>query len=361
MTGQQVSSLGDPRGKRREWRVLLVRALLVVGLFAIAGGLLLLAAPQAHADPQEECRGVEVALGVGGYRCRIDGGFEGIVYIRGQEPGGSSPDSPGFHGPAQPITIDCSSVGTLTLGNYGLYNYCHGTDFRPGPSGLLWDCSDPFVPIPVSLDPSVLDDYAAACLSQDTPPSPPQEQPDQSCYAQARNALRLPRPQIEVNPDMGLTGLTSYFWIANYRDDMQLSRSFSVSCSIGEWRAVSAHLNAWVVRYRWDFGDGWGMTSTTPGAPWPEWLSEIYHVYERSSLQQPDQKYLVRVWAFWQGSFTLDAERLRCTTREDGSQQCWTERRTFGPYDLGETYIVGRLRYPVQQAQSVIVDPSVQQ
>jgi hypothetical protein len=194
-------------------------------------------------------------------------------------------------------------------------------------------------------------------MPREGPPSPPSHQPERACVDQAKAALNPPRPQIQVNPGMGLTGLPSYFWISNYSDDMRMSKPFSVSCWIGEWRAVSGYLSAQVVRYLWDFGDGWGMTTTTPGAAWPEWVSEVYHTYERSSLQQPDQKYLVRVWAFWRGSFTLDAEREQCTTDENGRRRCVTERRTFGPYDLGEIYIVGRLRYPVQQLQSVLTAP----
>lgn len=320
----------------------------------------MVAAPQAYADDPSGCVAV-AGPGYGGYGCNTGYGFVAGVYIEGQEPGSSSPGSPGSYRPAQPI--DCSSVGsTPTLGNYWLYNYCNGTSWRPGPSGTLWDCSTIFSPgggrgLPLEGDPQQIQDYMSACNPENRPPSPEQEQPEQRCRDQARSALNPPRPQIEVNPRLGLTGLPSYFWLSNYQDDMRKSASFPASCSIGEWRAVSGRLDAQVVRYFWDFGDGWGMTTTTPGAAWPEWISEVYHTYERSSLQQPDQKYLVRVWAFWQGSFTLQAERERCITGQDGRQQCTTERRTFGPYDLGEIYIVGRLRYPVQQAQSVIIAP----
>jgi hypothetical protein len=54
-------------------------------------------------------------------------------------------------------------------------------------------------------------------------PSPPSHQPEQPCFDQAKAALSPPRPQIEVNPSVGLTGLPSYFWISNYSDDMRMS------------------------------------------------------------------------------------------------------------------------------------------
>jgi len=291
-------------------------------------------APQAYAGDPRGCVAVEEP-GYGGYGCRTEGGFVAGVYIGGQapgssspgNPGGSTPGSPGSYRPARPI--DCSSVGSQpTPGNLWLYNYCNGANWRMGPSGRLYDCDRL-----AELYQFITDvDAAIACSDQqregtqgrEQPPAGPTEQPEQRCRDQARSALNPPRPQIEVNPRLGLTGLPSYFWLSNYQDDMRKSASFPASCSIGEWRAVSGRLDAQVVRYFWDFGDGWGMTTTTPGAAWPEWISEVYHTYERSSLQQPDQKYLVRVWAFWQGSFTLQAERERCITGQDGRQQCTT-------------------------------------
>ena len=200
-------------------------------------------------------------------------------------------------------------------------------------------------------------DFLRACNPEQQAGSGGQETPPAQCYQEARSKLRPPTPVIGVNPQLGLTGLKSFFWLENYTDDMRLSRTVSVSCQIGEWQGVSARIDAWVARYHWSFGDGWGMDSATPGAPWPEWESEIYHVYERSSLQQPGQKYLVRVWAYWQGNFTVTAERESCVTNSDGSRTCTTERRNFGPYSLGEIAVIGRLSYPVQQAQSVIQAP----
>jgi hypothetical protein len=357
MRGEEVRTAKGPVAKRRRGRwSLLARALLVLALAAIGGGLLaFMEVPQAYADSWEKCRTVE-GPGYGGYGCNTGKGFEAGVYIVGYNPPTNNPGSPGQ--PAQPI--DCSSVGNVpTLTNYWLYNYCHGTNWQYSPStGLLVPCPD--AGLGLSVGPSTGTYGLAlgeACMPREGPPSPPSHQPEQACVDQARAALNPPRPQIGVNPGVGLTGLPSYFWISNYQDDMRRSASFPASCSIGEWRAVSGYLNAQVVRYLWDFGDGWGMTTTTPGAAWPEWVSEVYHTYERSSLQQPDQKYLVRVWAFWRGSFTLDAEREQCTTDERGRRRCFTERRTFGPYDLGEIYIVGRLRYPVQQLQSVLTAP----
>jgi hypothetical protein len=179
------------------------------------------------------------------------------------------------------------------------------------------------------------------------------------CLDAREAARRFPTPEIGVNPELGLTGLVSYFWLRNYRDHMQMSVSVNVNCTFGsEWRGATAQVDAWVVGYYFSFGDGTGMWSPTPGAPWPEWLSEVQHTYERSSLQQPDQKYQVRAWAFWEGRFTVRAWREVCQTDSQGNETCQTEWRTFGPYPLGQVQKLGRLPYPVQQAQSVIVDPN---
>lgn len=293
--------------------------------------------------------------------CHQGGEYVVEVGISGETPPSYSPGSPPSSGSGGQVPIDCSSIRAPNLSNWWVYNYCNGTAWRPGPSGLLWDCAG-LVSLtggatPLPLTEEQVQDFLQACNLKQQAGSGGQETPPAQCYQEARSKLRPPAPVIGVNPQLGLTGLKSFFWLENYTDDMRLSRTVSVACQIGEWRGVSARIDAWVARYHWSFGDGWGMDSVTPGAPWPEWESEIYHVYERSSLQQPGQKYLVRVWAYWQGSFTVTAERENCTPNAGGGQTCTTERRNFGPYSLGEIAVIGRLPYPVQQAQSVIQAP----
>ncbi len=355
------------------------RALLVLAFAALGAGLLFfLTPPETFADrPAESDTGQQKCAGAGAFGGWIRGCWgEGGVSIEGQlvvgQPGRQEPGAPGSQqsgGPGSQRPPCPSPEERPTPANYWLFNLCFGTNYRYSPStGMIINCDtiDPDTHGFLGGHPYLAQAIIEACFPESRPPTPPgggpptgpSGRPGEECIRQAQEARPFPRPQIDVNPRLGLTGLKSYFWLTNYEDDMRISASLPLSCQVeGEWRAISGRVDARVVRYLWDFGDGWGMDTTTPGAPWPRWLSEVHHTYERSSLQQPDQKYLVRVWAFWHGTLTVQAERQVCYTDQNGNWRCTTERRTFGPYDLGEIYIVGRMRYPVQQAQSVIQAP----
>lgn len=139
-----------------------------------------------------------------------------------------------------------------------------------------------------------------------------------------RDRLPVPGLVIASNPQQGLVGLKSWFWIEGG------GRSLSDSLSAF---GVRVEVEARPVSYRWDFGDGTVMTTKSPGRPYPE-KSPVKHIYQRSSAGHPDG-YLVSV------STTFDV-RWRANGRR------W---RTLP----GITRVSER-SYPVAESQSVNSD-----
>lgn len=98
----------------------------------------------------------------------------------------------------------------------------------------------------------------------------------------------LPDLQIGVNPGgVGLTGFRSWFWVEN------VGSSEATGPNGVRVRLVPSY-------YEWDFdGDGdVDLSTTSPGQRYPV-PSDVGHVYERSSLGQPGQKYNVRLTAYY--------------------------------------------------------------
>lgn len=93
-----------------------------------------------------------------------------------------------------------------------------------------------------------------------------------------RDEIPVPRASIHVNPEHGLVGVESWFWIEGY-DGVPISDSTDAFGSLVE-------VEARVTSYEWSFGDGTTIASATAGSAYPE-RSEVRHVYERSSAGMP--------------------------------------------------------------------------
>jgi hypothetical protein len=89
-----------------------------------------------------------------------------------------------------------------------------------------------------------------------------------------RDEIPVPNADIRINPDRGLVGVDSWFWIEGY-DGAPIEESTD---AFGQMVEVQAR----VTSYEWSFGDGDTIEASTPGRPYPH-RSEIRHVYERSS------------------------------------------------------------------------------
>src|SRR6266511_3639098 len=89
-----------------------------------------------------------------------------------------------------------------------------------------------------------------------------------------RDEIPVPNVEIGINPDRGLVGVESWFWLEGY-DGSPIEDSTD---AFGQLVEVEAR----VKQYEWSFGDGDTIAARTPGRSYPH-RSQIRHVYERSS------------------------------------------------------------------------------
>jgi hypothetical protein len=140
----------------------------------------------------------------------------------------------------------------------------------------------------------------------------------------ADRAMALaPSPQLEIAPDgVGLTGLASYFWLA------EAPGTISATASAGG-TVVTAQ--ALPVQYVWSFGDGSDQVTHSPGRAWTKTRpGSIDHTYEARG------RYDVAVEVIWQARWNVDA----------------------GPWrDLGFFSTADARTYPVRQIIAVLVKP----
>lgn len=89
------------------------------------------------------------------------------------------------------------------------------------------------------------------------------------------NHIPIPDIAIEANPATGLVALPSWFWIDGY-DGAPIGSS-------GALPGVAVDVEVEPLAYRWSFGDGTTVETTSLGQRYPA-ESDIRHVYEQSSL-----------------------------------------------------------------------------
>jgi hypothetical protein len=133
----------------------------------------------------------------------------------------------------------------------------------------------------------------------------------------------VPTIKIGVNPAPGLVALPSWFWIEGY-DGAPITISRSLA-------SVTVEVQITPTSYRWSFGDGAKLETTTLGRPYPA-TSEIRHTYEQSSLAAG-------------GKFTVTVD-LTFSARYRVSGGAW---QSLDPISRSFTS-----PYPVQQLQSIL-------
>lgn len=185
----------------------------------------------------------------------------------------------------------------------------------------------------VSLDYSFFESGVGDCVSFVSPPPArvPEQRRGRSPRTPAPETLAqraydrmisiAPSPAIDVAPArIGLTGLTSYFWVGNEL------RPITATAGV---RGLTVTAEARPVRYLWDFGDGTTRTTRHGGRPWTRHQpGNIGHLYETKGRYQPTATV---VWA-----------------------ARW--RVNQGPWqDLGYFSTEGSTRYPVRQMLAVLV------
>jgi len=138
-----------------------------------------------------------------------------------------------------------------------------------------------------------------------------------------RDQLPIPGADIAANPNRGLVGVRTWFWITGY-DGSPLTRTTPAFGSRIQVRASPD-------QYNWDFGDGTVIKSDSPGVPYPK-RSDVIHMYQRSSAGLP-QGYEVQVTFVFSVSYRVNG----------------------GPWQAlpGISRTAAR-SYPVQESQAII-------
>lgn len=93
--------------------------------------------------------------------------------------------------------------------------------------------------------------------------------------ASVLGTVPLPPIAVGASPGVGLVALPSWFWIDGY-DGSTLRGSRTLGL-------VTVEVEITPQNYRWTFGDGRAIDTTSLGRPYPT-ESDIQHVYERSSF-----------------------------------------------------------------------------
>ncbi len=168
-----------------------------------------------------------------------------------------------------------------------------------------------------------------------------------------------PRVEIQVNPSpIGLVGLPSHYWVTGYageplsasasrvipadiaEPDYPISAQFPADHPRRRDRLLTITVNAWPLRYQWDFGDGRGTSDRQSlGRPFSLQTgqgSDVVYQYEVTS-RRFEWGYPVSLEATFGASYTIDF---------DGA----SETRPLSPVPIRYWR-----RYPVQEIQSVRV------
>lgn len=153
---------------------------------------------------------------------------------------------------------------------------------------------------------------------------PPPPSPEQLAQIAADQAVSLaPDPQLRLAPGrVGLTGLDSYFWLAD--EPQPITARAGVP-------GISVVAEARPVQFVWNFGDGEDKVTSDSGRPWnPRQAGSIAHMYEIRG------RYEVEVEVVWEARWRLGSG-------------AWQSLGYFSNSDA--------IDYPVRQVVALLVPP----
>ncbi len=149
-------------------------------------------------------------------------------------------------------------------------------------------------------------------------------------------AVSLPPIAIHVNPVHGVVHIPDWYWASGYDGGPEsATRDYSMHWSLpgppiidpgtgavighGPGRSGDYNISVTVTyqpsRYRWDFGDGTVIDTSSLGQAFPT-TSDVQHSYNLSSLLQPNQVYTYRLIEDWQGSWRVTGDATGSGTVE---------------------------------------------
>jgi hypothetical protein len=173
---------------------------------------------------------------------------------------GTLPGGPGTH-----ASGSGRSCHTEPIGNVGQLSYEEFWSHAPNEYPFMVWCDGEAVGV------------VWLTVGGDGPPAVAALSPEEIAMS-LRERIPIPNVTIEVNPERGLVGVESWFWIEGYDGEPIVESTDAFG------RRVD--VEARVERYEWSFGDNATLVTRSTGSPYPE-RSDVRHVYERSSLGHP--------------------------------------------------------------------------
>ena len=109
------------------------------------------------------------------------------------------------------------------------------------------------------------------CVANPTDSLPPATSPEIVLAEQASSHQPWPTLTLSINPGVGLTGMSSWFWLAG--------ASPSVPDATASAGPLTVTVRARLAGVTWEFGDGMGYDSADLGRAYPT-PSDVQHVYQ---------------------------------------------------------------------------------
>lgn len=210
------------------------------------------------------------------------GGSAGIVHARRTAPGVKAIVESSYTSPSVPGGRETAAGSTSASGRVRVLVPLVNQTFCAHEPGILGGQTCVLDPPP---RPSVADTR------------PPRRPPSPEAVARrlADRAIRIaPRPQLRLAPGRrGLTGLPSYFWLA------QRPRRIQAAAGAG---GVTVTAQARPVQYVWTYGDGTDAVTRRPGRRWTRARAgSIPHTYETKG------RYDLTVEVIWHARWRIGA------------------------------------------------------
>jgi hypothetical protein len=293
-----------------------MRRLLVVGFAALAAGIMVTGA--SADDPSPGDPGDPGGNKPDAATVSVESGPDGVtIYIAVSEttPGSSSDSSSGDTGSSSGGGWSCTA-DVMNIGNATREWFERESALHPDQAPWVVQCDNGFMSI-VWLPLDVEASEVSVVVVQGDPVDPA------SVAAELLDHVPVPAITVGVNPEVGLVALPSWFWVEGY-DGLPITASDTLG-------GTTVEVEITPTRYRWTFGDGATVESTSLGQRYPE-ESDIRHTYEQSSLGVG-------------GAFPVSVEiTFSARYRVDGGP--W---ESLDPITRSFT-----TAYPVQQLQSIL-------
>jgi hypothetical protein len=118
------------------------------------------------------------------------------------------------------------------------------------------------------------------CVPTPSPGNPSPGNPVMPLAQQASSLVPWPNLVVRANPDTGLAGLASWFWVAGGTPNVPTASATS--------GPITVTVRATLIDVMWDFGDGTPVldSGSSVGKPYPQ-ASDVTHVYQTDSYGVP--------------------------------------------------------------------------